>query len=335
MAVVEVVTAEQSQQELIDRARGALSGSAWVVGECASLFCEKKGCTLQAFADSIDTPMQTVAFYRQVWERFGSPRGDSPKEVADTHIRNEWPHLSFSHFKAAITWDDARKWLVSAAKHHWGVARMVEERERSIVPEDQPTDSIAETAASPTVKQVATTSNTETPSAVENSSDPDPPPAAPTTSKRTAEKKPQLEPAVATPVDHAELLTNRFRAVVDAMASFIEVAAAGELETAREMLAAQFPGLFEVSRPKPARFKPPTVDEVEAFCNSKGIKHFDANRFCNHYGMKGWVVGRSPMKDWKRAVLGALEWCTSSKKKPPGAVAVPAGKYDFIDEACR
>lgn len=334
MAVVEVVTAEQSQQELIDRARGALSGSAWVVGECASKFCEQGG-TIEQFADGLECSKATVGHQKRVWERFASNKLDAEnvRGAADSHLYNMLgAKLSWTHFHVAAPWDDARKWLSNAGEYGWGVARMVEERERSTAPADQ-VDGAIEKPAENHVR----TAETPTKQADDQVDCTDRAPAPPTTSKRTAERKEQFEPApeVAAPVDHAELLTNRFRAVVDAMASFLEVAAGGELETAREMLAAQFPGLFEVRRPKPARFKPPTVDEVEAFCNSKGIKHFDANRFCNHYGMKGWVVGKSPMKDWKRAVLNSLEWCTSSKKKPPGAVAVPAGKYDFIDEACR
>lgn len=49
------------------------------------------------------------------------------------------------------------------------------------------------------------------------------------------------------------------------------------------------------------RFKKPTVEEVRAYCQERqnGV---DASAFVNFYEAKGWVVGKSPMKDWKAAV---------------------------------
>lgn len=48
-------------------------------------------------------------------------------------------------------------------------------------------------------------------------------------------------------------------------------------------------------------FVPPTVDEVRAYCTDRknGI---DPQSFVDFYSSKGWVVGKSPMKDWKAAV---------------------------------
>ena len=49
------------------------------------------------------------------------------------------------------------------------------------------------------------------------------------------------------------------------------------------------------------RFVKPTVEEVAAYCleRKNGI---DAQRFLDHYESKGWVVGKTPMKDWKAAI---------------------------------
>ena len=52
---------------------------------------------------------------------------------------------------------------------------------------------------------------------------------------------------------------------------------------------------------KAKRFVPPTVDEVRAFCEEHGYA-VDAYHFVNYYASKGWVVGKSPLKDWKAAV---------------------------------
>lgn len=50
-----------------------------------------------------------------------------------------------------------------------------------------------------------------------------------------------------------------------------------------------------------ARFTPPTVDEVDAYCKERGNR-VDAQRFVDFYTMKGWKVGGDTMKDWKAAV---------------------------------
>ena len=48
------------------------------------------------------------------------------------------------------------------------------------------------------------------------------------------------------------------------------------------------------------RFTPPTVDEVVAYCQEKGLK-VEATTFVDYYASKGWLVGKSPMRDWKAA----------------------------------
>lgn len=49
------------------------------------------------------------------------------------------------------------------------------------------------------------------------------------------------------------------------------------------------------------RFTPPTVDEVAAYCASRGNK-VDAAKFCDFYEAKGWKIGKNSMKDWKASV---------------------------------
>lgn len=49
------------------------------------------------------------------------------------------------------------------------------------------------------------------------------------------------------------------------------------------------------------RFVPPTVEEVADYCRERqnGI---DPEAFVDFYTGKGWLVGKSPMKDWRAAV---------------------------------
>lgn len=50
-----------------------------------------------------------------------------------------------------------------------------------------------------------------------------------------------------------------------------------------------------------ARFTPPTVDEVRAYCTERG-NSVDPEHFIDHYSSNGWLVGKNKMKDWKAAV---------------------------------
>ncbi len=54
------------------------------------------------------------------------------------------------------------------------------------------------------------------------------------------------------------------------------------------------------------KFKPPTVQEVEEYSST-----IDAERFCDFYESKGWLIGKNKMKCWKSA---ARNWERNSKK---------------------
>lgn len=59
------------------------------------------------------------------------------------------------------------------------------------------------------------------------------------------------------------------------------------------------------------RFKKPTVDEVREYC----LKHnytIDPEAFIDYNESKGWVVGKSPMKDWRAAVR---TWVRNKKQR--------------------
>ena len=54
---------------------------------------------------------------------------------------------------------------------------------------------------------------------------------------------------------------------------------------------------------KNKRFVKPTIEEVKAYCDENGYK-VSPERFIDYYESKGWLVGKTPMKDWKAAVRG-------------------------------
>ena len=61
-----------------------------------------------------------------------------------------------------------------------------------------------------------------------------------------------------------------------------------------------------------SRFVPPTPQEVTAYCQQRqnGI---DGSEFCDFYASKGWMIGKSKMKDWRAAVR---TWEKSRQKQP-------------------
>lgn len=51
------------------------------------------------------------------------------------------------------------------------------------------------------------------------------------------------------------------------------------------------------------RFIPPTVEEVEAYCDERGSYWIDAQHFIDYYEARGWMLTKSrKMVDWKAAV---------------------------------
>ncbi len=50
-----------------------------------------------------------------------------------------------------------------------------------------------------------------------------------------------------------------------------------------------------------SHFQKPSLDDIREYCISRG-NNVDPEQFLNFYESKGWVVGKSPMKDWRAAV---------------------------------
>lgn len=65
---------------------------------------------------------------------------------------------------------------------------------------------------------------------------------------------------------------------------------------------------------KPSRFHKPSVEEIQAYCTERG-NGLDAERFFDYYETRGWMVGKSSMKDWKAAVR---TWEKNERREPHG-----------------
>lgn len=104
---------EETEQQLISTAQEAVSQCRWVVGECAAKWTQRyaRGRTDADFAALVGITPDQVFQRRRVWETFAPVRGDYPK-------------LKWSHFYAALTWDDALESLRWASEMEAPVAEM-------------------------------------------------------------------------------------------------------------------------------------------------------------------------------------------------------------------
>ena len=89
-------------------------------------------------------------------------------------------------------------------------------------------------------------------------------------------------------------------------------------------------------RGEAARFRAPSPAEVteyaQQFAANKGLDltalDFDPERFVDFYAQKGWMIGRSHMKDWKATVRN---WVRTSKPKNGMAKEVPDDGFSAYD----
>lgn len=62
-----------------------------------------------------------------------------------------------------------------------------------------------------------------------------------------------------------------------------------------------------VSDTRAKRFTPPTLAEVQSYVAERHSA-VDPQGFIDFYEAKGWMVGKTPMKDWKAACRNAEKW---------------------------
>lgn len=71
----------------------------------------------------------------------------------------------------------------------------------------------------------------------------------------------------------------------------------------------------EKERRASARFAPPSIDDVRAYCKERG-NSVKPEQFVAFYESVGWKVGNKPMKDWKAAVR-TWEQREAKSERPP------------------
>lgn len=75
-------------------------------------------------------------------------------------------------------------------------------------------------------------------------------------------------------------------------------------------------GCKAAKRPARPRFLPPTVEQVAEYVKLRGSR-VDPQGFVDFYAAKGWLIGKTPMKDWKAACRNAESWERWEKSAGP------------------
>lgn len=93
----------------------------WKIGEEASAFTKRfsRGRCDHDFASKVGMSQDQIRQRRRVYDRFNS-------------IRDMFSRLSWSHFYAAVTWEDAVEWLAIAERDRLTVSQMRHVRRRNI-----------------------------------------------------------------------------------------------------------------------------------------------------------------------------------------------------------
>ena len=85
--------------------------------------------------------------------------------------------------------------------------------------------------------------------------------------------------------------------------------------------------------PRAKRFTPPTLAEVQAYVAERHSA-VDPQGFIDYYASKGWMVGKTPMKDWKAACRNAESWERWQRNDGRSKVKTTAdyGTEDFFND---
>jgi hypothetical protein len=87
----------------------------------------------------------------------------------------------------------------------------------------------------------------------------------------------------------------------------------------------------KIAKPPRARFTPPTLEQVRAYCAERGNK-VDPQQWLDHYSANGWKVGKNAMVDWKAAVRTWEKNDSNNRTQPPlarmGNRVGPGQKHD-------
>ena len=78
-----------------------------------------------------------------------------------------------------------------------------------------------------------------------------------------------------------------------------------------------------------SQFQKPTIEEIRQYCTEKDLD-IDAEQFFNFYESKGWLIGKSPMKNWRAAVA---TWAGRQERERKSQIrSAPSQKKESVFE---
>ena len=81
-------------------------------------------------------------------------------------------------------------------------------------------------------------------------------------------------------------------------------------------------------------FKAPTNEEVFQYMSERGymLAHIECDKFVDFYESKGWVVGKTKMKDWRASVR---QWISRNNQNNTMAIAQQPTQKQAVRTALR
>ena len=295
-----VQQAPHTEQSLVDGSLRATGARNWTVGEYASIWYTQfaNGRKDTAFATMINMSSKTVQQCRNVWDQFGGDKSDF------NHA------LSWSHFREALPWDDANLCLEWAFDMDATVAEMkawrrAQRGENLTQPSDEEEGGDEETDCR--VPDDAN-GNGDDALAQQEADLPASTPAlasgkgqgtgASSSPSSLGSSKPKKEGAEITPSSAIMAIRKTCKAVLLSVDPDDMDQVADELKSWERKL-----------RPE-ARFVPPTLAKVAAYCKERK-NSVDPKAFMTYYESVNWKVGaHKKMVSWQAAVR------TWEKKSP-------------------
>lgn len=86
--------------------------------------------------------------------------------------------------------------------------------------------------------------------------------------------------------------------------------------------------------PRAKRFTPPTLAEVQSYVAERHSP-VDPQGFIDFYEAKGWMVGKTPMRDWQAACRNAEKWDRWEHDAKQSNPEQPAPQFDPATETWR
>lgn len=294
------------------------ANSNWVIGEQAHIAKQNHGMTDEALAEMTGVDRVVITQSRTVWEKFRDC--------------NSSYKVSWTHFRAAVAWEDAEHWLRLASETDLSVKEMQKVRALRMPADAAATESSGE--------QQSDTETTENAPTAEQPKRRGPKksratPAPETAAKASGGKKSEPEKAKSTGQPSGGNTFNPQEWEDDDEPVNIEQTLKLIDETIQRLaepddckrLAKRFRTWADKLDPPQKRKQiPPQVEDVAAYCKERQ-NAVDPQQWWDFYQSKNWMVGKNKMADWQAAVR-TWENPGRTGEKSNGRIRIKGGELD-------